>query len=141
MMIKEIFGHPSIGEMLINLANKGETELAARLYTLIERLNLDPSGKNTPGISVCEFKEFRKTFFIQIVYRAKLTPFVKTDLSTHYRIFIICDKDLCCNIYLFFGFRNYRENILSRIRCRYWEFEFTLKNKYLHGEIPLWRSQ
>ena len=138
-----IIGHPSISDFFLNLVNsqdKNKIELAARLYTLLERLNIDPTGKNTPWINVCEIKEFKnKAFIFHVFFRAKIIPYLGSSSDIYFRVIFICDQDLKCNVYFFLGHRDYSSNTMSLIRKRYWEFNTVLRQNYLSGEIPLWR--
>ena len=146
-----IIGHPSISNLLVRLVRSGIQEnidIAAALYRLIEHLELDPEAKNTPWINVCDFKEFNgKAFIFYTMYRAKLHPFIKPKKETHYRTFFICEPEMGRNVYLYLGLKNYdkklntyEKNWKHNIFQRCWEFQISLKQKYLSGIVPLWRT-
>jgi len=150
--ITKIKGHPSVGKVLTDLISTGKVhdkKTAARLYALIERLNLDPYGKTTYWINVCEFEEFsrkRNQMIFHKVLRAKLFPSSKKIKVTDYRLFFIIDDDLECNIYLYLSKKPYdgvKEIVpgwKSVFKIRYMDFQYQQKTIYSRGETPVWRS-
>ena len=143
----KIAGHPSVGEIIMNLFNTGKSHdirLAAKLYVLIQRLNLDPTGKDSPDLSVYPVRELSRRRYHMIFHKvlaAKIIPFDKTDISTQFRIIFITDADVKCNIYLMLGYHVWDyPGWKEKVQKRYLEFQFSLKKNYINGETPIWRT-
>ena len=106
----KLLGHPSVGDLIIKLAqkdNQKDKKTAARLYSLIKWLELDPTGKTITNINVCPVRTLSQREYKLIrhkIMRGKLIPWEDSDISTHFRIIYFFDTEVGENVYLYLAY-------------------------------------